>query len=482
MLKHKDRLFLAIDQGGHTSRALVFGADGDVHSQGHSGIQTERPQPGWVEHDAEALVTSVQEAISEAVSKLGSDCARLFSAGLATQRSSVVCWDRSTKQALSKVISWQDRRAAQWMTHFQQDAADIHKYTGLFPSPHYGASKLRWCLEHLSKVQTTLEAGELDFGPLASFLISRLCEERKAWADPANASRTLLWNVETRDWDEGLLQKFGIPKECLPETSLSRHPFGHIAIADFRIPLNIVTGDQSAALFQQGPPQNDTVYINIGTGAFLQRIQASMIRDTDRLLSSVVFSDEKHSYYAIEGTVNGAGAALAWFSEEYQIVEDWFEEAETWIHKAKSPPIFINAVGGIASPYWMPQLKSHFIGEGGKIERCTAVIESILFLIQINLEEMNKITDPPNTLMISGGIARLDTVCQRLANLSGIEVVRPEQHEATARGLAFLLSENKRPWLPSTAPLHFSPQKDGALQKRYLTWQRIMSETIEALG
>ncbi len=168
------KLYLAVDQGGHASRALVFDARGEMVAKHLCEIATESPRPGWVEHDAEALAASVQSAISGAVEALGAKKDRLVAAGLATQRSSMVCWDRITGQPLSKVISWRDVRAADAMKVFEAEADAIHRKTGLYPSPHYGASKLRWCLDHLPEVQAALREGRLCFGPLASFLTARI--------------------------------------------------------------------------------------------------------------------------------------------------------------------------------------------------------------------------------------------------------------------------------------------------------------------
>ncbi|MFQ5589418.1 MAG: FGGY family carbohydrate kinase [Nitrospiria bacterium] len=481
-LKPKLPLFLAIDQGGHASRALVFDAKGTVVSEGHCTVQTDRPQTGRVEHNAEALIESVRQAILEAVSPLGdAGRARLTAAGLATQRSTVVCWHPDTKEALSKIISWQDRRAAAWMVGFQKDAADIRERTGLYPSPHYGVGKFRWCLDHLPEVRAALKPGKLVMGPLASFLTARLTGEGKARVDPANASRTLLWNIKTKDWDPHLLKRFGVPKAVLPVSVPSRHVFGTIALGRQRLPLSVVTGDQSAALFQHGIPESGTAYVNIGTGAFIQRIHPSPIQKNHRLLSSIVFSDARHAVVALEGTVNGAGAAVTKFSDDYRI-DDVFARADHWLDKAKEPPIFLNAVGGLGSPFWVPHLNSRFIGEGGVPECFTAVVESILFLIQTNLEEMHQIAGPVNTIEISGGLARLGGLCQRLADLSGLCVLRHAEHEATARGLAFLLLENNTGHWPSPpASARFLSHQNTGLQKRYQAWRRIMAKALDAL-
>ncbi len=468
-------LFLAIDQGGHASRALIFDAQGKVLSKHFCDIATETPQPGWVEHDAEALVASVQMAMEGAVATLGSQKKDLVAAGLATQRSSIVCWDRNTRRALSKVISWRDVRGADAMKAFEAQAESIHHKTGLYPSPHYGASKLRWCLDHLPDVKAAMKKGELCFGPLASFLSARMTEEGQVFADPSNAGRTLLWNIALQDWDPHLLESFQIPI-ALPQCVPTRNAFGHISFAGQKIPLKIVTGDQAAALFHNGMPQADGVYINLGTGAFLQRVMPKSHLNTGRLLSSVVLSQADKTVYALEGTVNGAGAALAWFAE-IEETEAWPKAAGQWIEAEKNPPLFINGVGGLGSPFWVPKMESRFVGNGGLPARYVAVIESILFLIRANLDEMNQVIDAPKKLIVSGGLSTLDALCQRLADLTNLTVVRSPESEATARGLAFLLGAS----VSGEAGQSFLPVGDTGLARRYEHWLQEMKMAIRAL-
>lgn len=479
MTQAKNPLYLAIDQGGHASRALVFNAQGEVLSKHLCKIDTSTPLPGWVEHDAEALLAATKEAIAGAVAQLDEKKDRIVSAGLATQRASIVCWHRRKRHALSKVISWQDVRATDWIKAFEAETASIHEKTGLYPSPHFGAGKLRWCLDHLPAVQTALKQGTLCFGPLASFLTACLTEEGQSFVDPSNAGRTLLWNIETRDWDPDLLKKFLISRAALPQCVPTRFSFGRLPISGKTIPLTVVTGDQAAAFFHRGWPDEDAVYINLGTGAFLQCIRKKPMVQAGRLLSSVVLSDADKTVTVLEGTVNGAGSALSWFGEKYQ-TEAWPREAGQWLETEKSPPIFINAVGGLGSPYWIPKMESRFIGSGSLTARYVAVIESFLFLVQSNLEEMNATIPKPKQLIVSGGLSVVDALCQRLADLSTVPVVRPSETEATARGLVFLLSGAS---VSSVAPSDrrtFMPRSEVGLHQRYERWHNAMREAIRS--
>ncbi len=469
---HGRGLYLAIDQGGHASRAILFDQSGKNVAHAVVPVATHHPAPRRVEHDAEEMAASVREVIAAAVGQVD-DSIPIIAAGLATQRSSVVCWDRRDGRALSPVLSWQDRRMADWLTGFSHAESVIQQRTGLILSPHYGASKLRWCLDQLPAVQTALREERLAAGPLASFLVARLTVEGHILADPANASRTLLFNLATADWDPELLGLFGIPAAALPTCVASRHPFGHLVVGQHRIPLIIVTGDQSAALFGFGPLASDTVLINLGTGAFIQRPIA--IRPApSRLLNSLVYADADTRTYVLEGTVNGAGSALTWAADQLHISDAEITAGlPAWLAQASSPPLFINAVAGLGSPYWRPELVSYFVGEGGSAAKLVAVIESIVFLLQVNLQLMAEITTKPAaTLIVSGGLARLDGLCQRLADLNGITVMRPEHVEATARGLALLMAGPSSLFNAPSKAKSFMPVANKALQLRYQYWRK----------
>lgn len=481
-------LYLAIDQGGHASRALVFDASGKIIASNFQPIAVNHSQPDWVEHDPHELITSLRTAIKNTITQLGTRSTNIVAAGLATQRSSLACWDKTTGAALSPIISWQDRRAHHQLQQFESQRQAIHQKTGLFLNAHYGASKLRWCLDHLPAVRAAQDNGTLACGPLASFVLFHLLEERPLLADPANASRTLLWNISTGDWDDELLTLFGVPRTFLPRCVPTRHSFGHLRINDFSIPLTVTNGDQSAALFAFGAPQPDIAYINIGTGAFVQRVSQQRPHHA-RLLSSVVMQTAEHTLYTLEGTINGAASALQWASNTLGLshIET---SMENWLTNSIAPPLFLNGVSGLGAPYWIADFQSRFIGTGEAWEMMVAVVESIVFLLHTNLCEMESACPAPRTLVISGGLATLNGLCQRLADLSALPVCRPAECEATARGTAFLLAGQETmsdPWWPrnyehdpeSMPGTIFTPAPNPALQERYRLWQHAMPKYAE---
>jgi glycerol kinase len=473
-------LYLTIDQGGHASRALVFDARGTLVAQGYEEVVAQHPQRDWVEYDARHILHSVQRAIEKALAALGDRKRDIRSAGLATQRSTIVCWDKTTGDALSPAISWQDRRAAGWARQFERHDDAIHQATGLFVTAHYGVSKLHWCLNNLAPVRKAHQERRLLWGPLASYLLYHLSVERAHAVDPSNASRTLLWNFQTQDWDDGLLDLFGLPGDPLPQCVPTVHELGHLESGGIRVPISVMTGDQAAALYAHGEPRTSTAYVNIGTGAFVQRISGGNADYSPRLLTSVVLQKGPDVSYVLEGTINGAGSALVEIERALKMDEALAErELPRWMNESSNPPLFINGVSGLGSPYWVPSLSSRFVGDGLAEEKLVGVAESIVFLIQANLEEMESIFIAPRLIFATGGLARVDGLCQRLASLSGIPVHRPGECEATARGTAYLLAGLPVDWPEPAGAQTFEPRDDPSLRARYDRWRSEMTAAME---
>lgn len=472
-------LYLAIDQGGHSTRTLVFDGHGGLIAAAKDQCPVSQPHPHWVEQAIDEVVGSVERALARLMDVLGEQRHAIVGAGLATQRSSVACWDRVSGTALSPVISWQDTRARKWLEQFVAQAPEIERITGLHVSAHYGASKLKWCLDNLAAVQTAHAAGRLAWGPLASLLLFRLLHEKPLATDPANASRTLLWNLGSQDWDSRLLALFGLPREPLPRCRPSAWPFGTLRYPGGEVPLKLVTGDQSAALFAFGEPQLDTAYVNVGTGAFVQRLFRQQPTRVGRYLASVVLHDGHELTYALEGTVNGAASALRWLEREYGLT-DVETALPQWLARAGAPPLFLNGVSGLGSPFWLADFTPRFIGDGERWQQAVAIVESVVFLLQLNMEGMRELTAPPREIRISGGLARLDGLCQRLADVSGLRVYRPAACEATARGTAFLVAGRPDSWRDPEGGRCFDPEVNNALMARYQSWCDAMRVALTA--
>ena len=476
MSQLEEALFLCLDQGGHASRAIVVDDRGEIRAQAFREIDTHRDGV-HVEHAPDQIISTLQAAADEVVASLGDKANRIKAAGFATQRSSIACWDRSNGEALSPILSWQDTRADEWLQTFSAHESAVHDITGLMLSPHYGVSKLRWCLDNLEPVREAFADDRLVFGPLAAFIARQMLESAPSLADPANASRTLLWDRRARDWSQDLLEKFDIPEACLPSSVPSRYEWGDIVAAGRRIPVRVITGDQSAALFAFGMPARTTVYANLGTGAFLQKNAGADLSNPGRLLASVVYQDADTAISVVEGTVNGAGSAINLITEELGLEHDVMRaNSAAWLQQYDDLPLFLNRVAGLGSPWWQANQQSEFLGTGNREQKIAAVIESVAFLITVNLQAMQQAAGESQTILVTGGLGAVDPLLQRIADLTSMQIKRPRVKEATARGLAFLLAGLPEEWPAPQITAEFSPQQNTQLQERFRIWLQAMPE------
>jgi len=477
---------LIIDQGGHASRALLMDQNGQIHGHSEIAISATHNAEGHIEYMPEMMLASLRGAIGQTTENI--DYRNIQAAAMATQRSNIICWDKNTGAALSPIISWQDRRAHQWLTTKQDQATSIHKQTGLFLSAHYGASKLRWCLDNIDAVQKASRQQTLAWGPMASWLTNQLCQESPFVCDAVNASRTLLWSLQQCDWSESLLELFELPATGLPPSVDNHFDFGNLAVNGHNIPLQLVTGDQAAALYAFGIPQTDTAYITAGTGAFILNPCGQQATINSQLLSSIVLLDKSGPHYAYEGTVNGAGSALDYYASHLNL-PDYIDKLPEWLTLASQsqtpqPPLFLNGFSGLGTPFMQAQFASQFIGDGDEINRLVAVIESIVFLLQLNLDHMKQLNPLLQRIIIGGGLARFDGFCQCLADL-GQPVIRPAETETTSRGLAFLTFQglDQRQHLKDPALLEnsdtFTPVDNPTLKQRYQQWQHAMEKQLQ---
>jgi glycerol kinase len=313
---------------------------------------------------------------------------------------------------------------------------------------------------------------------MSSYLVFNLLQQKNCYADPVSASRTLLWNINQKDWDEELLALFGISRELLPRCVPTRHTFGHLTIGGHNVPLKIMTGDQSAAMYAYGNVQYETGYVNVGTGAFISRPSGHSMVYARRLLTSVIYSEDSESQYVLEGTVNGGGSAIEWMQNNYP-VEDLWSKLPGWLNTESNPPLFLNGISGLAAPYWIADFETELVHGGDIAANYVAVVESIAFLLNANVQEMLKFSSPPQQLQITGGLARLDGLCQRLADLCRLPVYRPKECEATARGTAYLAAGRPAHWPENRHGDWFNPSRNTTvLDRRFLLWEQAMLQRM----
>jgi glycerol kinase len=483
-----NNLHLAIDQGGQSTRVAIYTASGQQICVYSSPCATQHSQVDgsaypYIEQNSAAILAGIRECLAKIQQQLGDDIHHIVSAGFAGQGSSLLCWHNQTGEALTPVISWQDIRGEPYLNTVSLNNApltheQLQQITGLRLSPHYGASKMRWCLENNNAVKHAHKNNNLSIGPIVSYLFWHLLN-KKSVVDPGHAQRTLLWNMKNNDWDQQLLDLFSIPLSVLPECQHHNSHFGDLYLGAKKIPFVASARDQGASLFARGLPQADCVYINIGTGAFIQRISESL-QAPDGLLVSPLWlpanpADKK--YYAWEATVNGAAAAISFMQEQAGLAITPSDMEQALQLNPSHTCYFLNAVGGLSAPYWRTDLQSQFSPQLSAHEKILAWIESVIFQIVINVQLMNQL-GVAHKIIISGGLSKSDAVCQKIADLTQANVHRSDNADATVQGAACMAAGLPQSWNPALHEDIFTPQQNPELLQRFTNWQAQLQQWL----
>ena len=466
------RYCLAIDQGTFSTRASLYDGQGLLIHSSQQAIQLNRIDHRRVEQNADEIRQSLVTVLEKLFASSPVDYSLITSAGLATQRSSIVAWRPSNGDAISPVLSWQDTRGSDWLHNFEDQADYIQERTGLHLSAHYGASKIHWLLENNHLVQQAVTEKDCVITPIASYLLFHITDNNVPEIDIANASRSLLCNLKQKSWDDELLALFGIPVEILPGCRPIAYNYG--TINSTRIKLLSVNGDQTAALYANGEPDPNVLSVNLGTGAFAltsippDKITSSKFQQSG-LLAGISKSDLEQASYYIEGTVNGAGASLEWL--ENQLLNRDMASLLQQDFSNIVPGIFINSVGGIGSPVWRSDLTPCFLDGLDFIKEparaVAAVLESIVFLLQLNIQKICSIKPGIERITISGGPSNNEYLCQSLSNLTGLRVERSQNIEATSRGIAWLALGESTNWQRPATENIYRPRLDHLLESRF---------------
>jgi glycerol kinase len=471
--------YLGIDQGSHSSRAVLFDADGGIVADASRQVTIARYGKGRVEHDAGQLLASVKQVIHQVLAVLDeSQQQQVASCGIATQRSTMLAWNVDG-DVLSPVLSWQDVRATEVLDHLGPHEKEIRRLTGLPLTPYYSAAKMNWLLQHSDAVRQ-YDRSMLRLSPLASYLLFYLVSDRPYVIDYSNAQRTQLFGLDALTWSERLCSLFDVDQRCLPECRPVCSEYGKLADTD--IPITAVCGDQNAAMFGVGALKRGEALVNIGSGAFVLR-ELDTFSNSGNQLTGIAYADDHSISYMREATINGAGNALSWAQDEWGI-DDISGKLPQWIDTVNQPPVFINTIGGLGTPWMCSGAAPGFVDNAGysDAEKSVAVIESIVFMIQVNLELMAA-ESPLKRLRVSGGLSNQDGLCQKLSNLSGMEIERANVTEATARGAAWLAAGRPHSWISAARNTGggfraFTPRKDQKLEARYQVFKTAMNRVV----
>ncbi|MDR3632375.1 MAG: glycerol kinase GlpK [Isosphaeraceae bacterium] len=488
---------LAIDQGTTSTRAVVYDRFLQPVGQAQAEVSPTYPQSGWVEHDATALVGSVGPLVWEALRESKIDAGRLAAIGLTNQRETTILWDRATGRPIAPALVWQDRRTADFCDRNRDRRPWIADRTGLVLDPYFSATKIAWLLDHVPGARSRAERGELAAGTVDSLLLWHLTGGRRHVTDVTNASRTLLMNLRTLQWDDELCHFFGVPRGLLPEILPSAGEFGRTLGLDYLpdgLPITGVAGDQQASLVGQGCMDAGQAKCTYGTGAFLLVHTGNQaIPSTRGLVTTLAATPgEGPPQYALEGSVFVAGAAVQWFRDGLRGVGAAPEISRLY-HEAnpESGVVFVPALTGLGAPHWDPDARGTIFG----LTRATTVadlaratLEGVAYQVADLIDAMNAdLPAPLSDLRVDGGLARSDPFLQYQADLLGLSLRRSPFSESTALGAALLAGLGVGLWLDRTAALEllqsgsqvFEPQRDQAWRQQALRRWRHAVETVK---
>ena len=484
---------LALDQGTTGSTALVIGADGRLMGRGYRELPQHFPSPGEVEHEPEDILRTTLEAARDALAQAGVVPAAI---GITNQRETVCVWERDTGRPLHRAIVWQDRRTAARCAELasQGRAALIRERCGLVLDPYFSATKVQWLLEHVRGLDSRMRAGEAVFGTVDTWLLFRLTGGRAFATDHSNASRTMLYDIGRRDWDDELLALFGVDRRALPEIRSSSGLFGVCDAAHFgaEIPITGVAGDQQAALFGQGCWEPGSAKNTYGTGAFmLLNTGSSKAVSRHGLLTTVACGPRGEPVYALEGSVFIAGAAVQWLRDGLGIVRHAVETEALARGVADTGGVyFVPAFVGLGAPYWEPHARGTIVGLTRGTTRAhlvRAALESMAFSTLEVLEAMTADSGLAlQALQVDGGAAANDWLMQFQADVMGVPVARPDLLETTALGAAGLAGLGVGVWTSAQEFLagrrftRFTPGENAAaVQACVPQWRRAVGAALQ---
>jgi len=489
---------LAIDQGTTSSRAILFNREGRSKYSAQKEFPQHFPNDGWVEHKPDDIWQTVKQTCQEVIAQIDTSCDEIKAIGITNQRETTLIWDRETGEPVYNAIVWQDRRTSDYCQQLKTDNLEtlISEKTGLLIDPYFSATKIRWILDNVDGVRSRAEKGLLAFGTVDSYILWHLTAGKEHRTDATNASRTMLFNIHSQEWDEDLLAIFDIPRSLLPEVMDSSDNFGITddEVLGLQIPVLGVAGDQQAALFGQTCFKEGMAKSTYGTGCFMiVNTGDTALKSENRLLSTVAYRLNGKVTYALEGSIFIAGATIQWLRDGLKLINGAGETEPL----AQQTPVdhgvyLVPAFTGLGAPYWDPNARGAIFGltrDTGIKEIVTAGLQSVCYQTKDLQRAMESDGERPVALRVDGGMVANNWVMQFLADILGATVDRPQTTETTALGAAYLaglkagifnsLEELESMWLREK---RFEPTFDKATRDGlYDGWQnavrRVQSES-----
>lgn len=442
------KYILALDQGTTSSRAIVFDHDGKICSVAQKEFTQYFPKPGWVEHNPNEIWSSQASVIAESISAIDINGLDIAGIGITNQRETTIVWDVDTEEPIYNAIVWQDRRTADYCDKLKAEGLidTIREKTGLIIDAYFSGTKIKWILDNVPGARQRAEQGKLRFGNVDSWLVWRLTRGEVHVTDVTNASRTMLFNINTLKWDADLLKLLDIPVSMLPEVKSSSEVYGHTKTTIFahEVPISGIAGDQQAALFGQMCIEPGAIKNTYGTGCFVMlNTGEKPVKSENNLLTTIAWKIGDKINYALEGSIYVGGSVVQWLRDGLCCIKSSSEIEELAASVPDSGGVFfVPALTGLAAPYWDQHARGTIIG----ITRGTttahiarAALDGIAFQTYDIARAMAKDMGAPLTeLKVDGGASRNNLLMQYQANLLGIKVVRPKITETTALGAAYL--------------------------------------------
>ena len=472
----KDKLVLAMDQGTTSSRAILFNSDYEIVEQAQCEFKQHFPNSGWVEHSALDIWQTSLDTAREAISKAGVSAEQIASIGITNQRETTVLWDRQTGEPIHHAIVWQDRRTADLCDNLKTEGLEpmVSSKTGLLLDPYFSATKIAWLLDNVSGARDRAERGELAFGTMDSWLLWNLTGGKSHATDATNASRTLLYNIHSGEWDPELLKVFNIPPSVLPEVKDCAADFGSTDLFGSPIAIMGIAGDQHAATLGQACFEKGMLKSTYGTGCFaLLNTGETAVSSSNRLLTTIAYQLDGKVTYALEGSIFIAGAAVQWLRDGLGIIDSAKQSGELAAEADEHQDVYmIPAFTGLGAPWWDPKARGALIGltrGTGPAEISRAALESVCYqtLDLLNAMHADWQQDAQTVLRVDGGMVASDWTMQRLADILQAPIDRPVIAETTALGAAWLAGSHAGVWPDQQGfaenwrlDKHFDPQMD----------------------
>lgn len=487
----KKKYILAIDQGTTSTRAILFDHNGDACFMAQREVECLFPQSGWVETDALGLWVSVIDVVNEILVKANIKMEDIDSIGITNQRETTIVWDKKTGMPVYHAIVWQSRQSDTICDQFEDYKELIHTKTGLLINPYFSASKIRFILDHIPNGQNRAEKGELMFGTVDSWIIYKISEGKVHATDISNASRTMLFNINTLTWDEELCSLFNIPMRILPEVLPSSHDYGVASFFPGNVHIHGVAGDQQAALFGQTCFLKGECKNTYGTGCFmLMNIGDKPLISTNGLLTTVAWKINDKVTYALEGSVFVGGAIVQWLRDELQMIRTSSESEKVAKACDDSSGVYVvPAFVGLGTPYWDDDARGSVFGltRGTTKEQFVrACLEGIAYQCKDVYEVMKKEAHiPPRSLKVDGGATSNNLLMQFQSDILGVSIKLPKCLQTTALGAAYFAGLNSGFYkdLDEIINIHsyqsiFEPtMPKEEITKRYNGWKKAVKAT-----